>query len=214
MQPTTPTPTRSAASVILDTLIIVSPISFLIFPLTEELHSTLCIVLRALGLILCFTSRCVSFTTTIPEGIRHVWVFPTQLIYSYTTLHIQWVVFPINTSLQQVCINIIGVVPEYFIPLTDLEILIAAPPFFFFIEALFYSVITYESSDDLGFFGQFYQGLWLIYTKGDSFNNIILLWTHSWSRFVEPTYPGFVGTTYSTKSTSPWFCECSSFHSF
>ena len=29
MQPTTPTPTRSAASVILDTLIIVSPISFL-----------------------------------------------------------------------------------------------------------------------------------------------------------------------------------------
>lgn len=58
-------------------------------PLTEELHSTLCIVLRALGLILCFTSRCVSFTTTIPEGIRHVWVFPTQLIYSYTTLHIQ-----------------------------------------------------------------------------------------------------------------------------
>ena len=86
--------------------------------------------------------------------------------FSYSTIVILLFTFSKLSFLSiQICINIIGVVPEYFIPLTYLEILIATPLIFFFIEPIFYSIITYESSDDLGFFGQFHRGLWLIAKK-------------------------------------------------
>jgi hypothetical protein len=161
MQLTTPTPTPSTASVMLDILIIVSPIALLqMLSLAEELGSTLCNLLQVLGLnILCFLRPAV-----FRSRLRYIKAF---VMYDFFLLNFSVILLLFTYSKLpflsiQICINIIGVVPEYFRPLTNLEILMAIPPIFFFIEAIFYSIITYESSDDLGFFGQFHRGLWLI----------------------------------------------------
>jgi hypothetical protein len=152
--------------VFLDVLIFLFPIVLLMLPLSEEPRSNLCIVLRALGPFLsffaplCFVydydtrhSSCLSFSYS-----SVVLLFTYGRTFSFLSIHV-W-------------INI-GVVPEHFIPVTDLQILVATPSIFFLFEAMFCSIITHESSDDLGYFGQFHRGLWPILQGW--FNDIILL---------------------------------------
>ena len=87
MQPT-PTPTPSTASVILDILIIVSPFPLLMLPHAEELGSTLCNLLKVLGLILCFLRPAV-FRSRLRYNKAYVMYEFFLLNYSYTALHIQ-----------------------------------------------------------------------------------------------------------------------------
>ena len=62
--------------------------------------------------------------------------------------------------------NSIGVVPkEYFVPFTGLVLgvlLLIAATLFLCIEKAFHGLITYEYSDDLGYFGHFHRGIELI----------------------------------------------------